>query len=81
MKKPDGIIRYDKSEYVQNLDPIHIARDRRKHLKELVMEEERTKLRASNGSHSYAGIHYRLEICDKSEDYKQRLTKQRWKRC
>ena len=64
-QEADGSIRYDQTEYVQQIESIHISRERRKQGKDLVTETERTELRAINGAMSYAGIHTRPDICAK----------------
>ena len=64
-QEADWSIKYDQTEYVQEIQPLNISRERRRDFKAEVTEEERTLLRGINGSLSYAGIHSRPELCAK----------------
>ena len=64
-QEADMSIRMDQREYVESIPSIHISRERRRDPKSETTEDEKTLLRAINGSFQYAAVHTRPDLAAK----------------
>ena len=62
-QKPDFSIQVDQTQYVNDINPISLAKGRRNQSQDVVTEEERQGLRAVIGSLQYAAINTRPDLC------------------
>ena len=61
----DNTITVQQSQYVKDIKPIVISRERKQQLEDVVTENERQELRALIGSLSYAAINSRPDLCSR----------------
>ena len=62
-QKADGTITVDQSQYVNEIEPVHLEKGRRFQGDDAVTEQERQGLRAVIGSLQYAAINTRPDLC------------------
>ena len=58
----EGSIEMDQTSYVEKIAPIHVPRERRRHVNASLTPEEVKELRRLNGSLQYAAVHTRPDI-------------------
>lgn len=61
-QQEDGSIHVDQTQYVKDISPTHIDRERRKHPEEPITEAERQAFRGLIGSLQYAAVNTRPDL-------------------
>ena len=61
----DNSITVQQSQYVKDINPISLSRERKQQVEDVVTEKERQELRALIGSLSYAAINSRPDLCSR----------------
>ena len=64
-QKPDYSIWVNQSQYVKDITPINLTRERKNQLEDVVNEKERQSLRAVVGSLQYAAVNSRPDLCSR----------------
>ena len=74
-QQPDNSIQVNQSQYIKDIHPIAIDKNRKIHLDEPVNENERQSLRGLIGSLQYAAVNTRPDLCSRLGNLQSQINK------